>query len=314
MQSTTVRALHQYSALLWLWVPLAILVGLALPTIRILQPFSILLLAVIVGGIAITLELPGFRKERARALPVFLLGHLLMAPIAWILGRLLGLDPVHVAGLVLLGASTPDLTAPLLARIARGRTHQIMLLLVTAGTLSVLWVPVTAHLLIDPALRVPLGGLLTVVIAGIAIPGGLGILLHAPLKHTVPHIDAYGTALSTTATILVTAVIAAANRDVFLTTDPPTLLTLLGAAFLLYLAGLALGFFLEKGPLARRTTGPFLVGTREYALAATFVIAAGFPTQAAVIPLLFGGLQMVLAPLLAHRMAKQAAPGPGTHR
>ncbi len=309
----TDKAARRFSELLWVWVPLAIIVGLFVPGLGRLEPFALLFLGVIVGGVALSLDLRGFGGLKPWWLARMLVGHALMAPVAWLIGHGLGLAPIHIAGLVLLGASTPDLTAPLLSRIARGDTHATMLLLVGAGLLSVLLIPLGVYLFIDPTLRVPLGGLLTVLIAGLLLPLFLGIALHAAAPGAMARVEHYGAAASTVATILITALIAAVNRPLILDTfSTLPLARLTVAATALFAAGMAIGHLGGRGSTTLRRGGLFIPGTREYALAAALVLAAGFPPAAALLPLIFGAVQMVLAPLLAHRLSRRPSEDPPT--
>lgn len=307
------RAARLFSELLWVWVPLAIAAGLVMPGLDRLEPFTLLFLAFIVGGVALSLDLRGFGGLKPSWVARMLASHVILIPIAWLIGHGLGLAPIHIAGLVLLGASTPDLTAPLLSRIARGDTHATMFLLVAAGLLSVILIPLSVYLLIDPTLRVPLRDLLTVLFVGLLLPMFLGIALQAAAPRAVARAEHYGSAASTLATILVTALIAAVNRPLLLDTFsslPLARLTL--AAGALFAAGMTIGHLAGRGTTKLRRGGLFVPGTREYALAAALVVAAGFPPSAALVPLIFGAIQMVLAPLLAHAFSRQRSEAPPT--
>ncbi len=309
----TSKVARRFTDLLWLWVPLAIAVGLFVPGIVILQPLTLLFLALIVGGVALTLDLVGFRGLARPVMLRWLGGHIVIVPIAWGIGHLLGLDAIYIAGLVLLGASTPDMTAPLLSRIARANTHVTMLLLVAAGTLSVILIPLWAILLIDPALRVPLHELGRVLALGLLLPFIAGTLIHRSAPRTLARYQDHSLAVSTLATILITALVAAVNRPLLLDafrTLP--LLHIILSAGILFASGMVVGRLVGLGTRATHRGGLFIPGTREYALAAALVLAAGFPPEAAILPLVFGAIQMVLAPLIAHAMAHKAPPAPPT--
>lgn len=304
---------RRFTDLLWLWIPLAIAIGLIVPGIAIMEPLTLLFLGLIIGGVALTLDLPGFRGLARGSMLRWVAGHVLMIPVAWGIGHLLVLDAIYIAGLVLLGASTPDLTAPLLSRIARANTHVTMLLLVAAGTLSLFLIPLSAIVLIDPSLRVPLHELVRVLLLGLLLPFIAGIVIHRSAPRFVTRYQDHSVALSTLATLFITALIAAVNRPLLLDafrTLP--LLQLLAAAGLLFAAGLLVGHLAGHGTDRTHLGALFIPGTREYALAAALVLAAGFPPEAAILPLFFGAIQMILAPLIAHAMARRTPAAPPT--
>jgi bile acid:Na+ symporter, BASS family len=305
--------IHQINQLLALWVVLAIAAGLLFPAFTLLEPLALPLLAGIVGGVAATLDVRGFRRASTRTTGPYLVAHALMIPLAWGIGHLMGLPPALHAGLVLLGASTPDLTAPLLSRLAKGDTHQTIVLLVVTGLMSIALIPLASRSLIDPLHQVPLTDVVVVLVAGVLLPSLLGVLLHHRVirhrpQHTQPMV-----LVSTVATVLITALVAALNRDLLLDAPIQLLLAALVAAVLLFAAGLMLGALSARTAKTPLRDCLFIPGTREYGLAAALVLTTGLPPAAAVIPLVFGGIQMTMAPILATRLARhpvQRGAGP----
>ncbi len=289
------------------WVLAAVALGLLVPEVGALTRFSTPILAVMVGSVSLTLSVDRFRTVDGRGLAAALAGHLLMPVLALGLARLLALSPPLTAGLVLVGAVTPELVTPTMTELAGGDTALAATVLVLTGVGSLAFVPAVATLFLGDvavSVRPIVEGLLLAVVGPMTVA--------VALRNQVPAVgryDEYYGAISALMVVLIIGGVAGANAD--LVRSRADLLAGVGLAVLgLNLAGYAVGW--AGSWFAARPTRiavALSVGMRDFAVAAALVVAAGFPTAAAMPAVVFGVVEMATSAAIA-RVASGDLPTP----
>jgi BASS family bile acid:Na+ symporter len=91
------------------WVVAAVALGLSVPSLGRFTPLTTPILAVMVGGVSLTLSPAAFRRVRPRAVGILLAAQVGMPVAAFAVARVLALSPAATVGFVVLGAVTPEL-------------------------------------------------------------------------------------------------------------------------------------------------------------------------------------------------------------
>ncbi|MDY6780511.1 MAG: bile acid:sodium symporter [Halobacteria archaeon] len=286
---------------LFLWILGSVSLGLLFPQIRVLEPFSTVILAVMIGSISLTLSVENFREMRPRSLIGILVVQTSMPFVAYAVARLLSLSPELTVGFVLLGAVTPELVTPVMTELAGGDTALATTTVVVVGMATVFLVPGTLTVLLgktvafDPVLIVE--GLLLAVV----LPMLLAISLRHRWTERVSTYDTYYPSVSALMVILIIGVVTASNVSNI--TGNTSVLVVVGAgAVALNLTGYGLGWssssLLGFDP-DERTAATFSVGMRDFAVAAALVVSAGFPPIASLPAVVFGIFEMLSSAVLA---------------
>lgn len=293
--------------LLALWILAAVAAGLLWPGLAVLEPLVVPLLALMVGSVSLTLSLQSFRRIQVSTLLRTLAVHAAMGGAAFLVARSLGLSPELTLGFVILGAVPPELTAPLMTRLAGGATALAVTVLLVAGAASLATVPAYGSWL-GGGLRLDLSPLLSTLAVAVVLPMAVAVAVRHRWPRAIGRGDHVYPAVSALAVIAVMAIVAAGSRDA-VTTDTGRLALVAAGVFLLHAVGYAAGWAvcLDR-PRTDRIAAAFSVGMRDFAVAAALVTAAGLPPQTALPAVLFGFLEMILDPLVARRLARGPPP------
>lgn len=278
---------------LLLWILLSVGVGLAVPEVAIVTRASTPILAVMVGSVSLTLTVDEFRSVDRSALGVVLVGHVAMPFLGFAIARLLGLSPALTAGFVLLGAVTPELVTPTMTELAGGDTALASTALVVVGLGSTVFVPAVVTALLGSGVEVRSWAIVEQLLLAVVLPMGVALAVRAAYDERVsPYEDSY-TTVSAVMVILIIGGVTAANAGLVRSNLAVVATVALGAVAL-NATGYALGWFGGRraaGPTRTATT--LSVGMRDFAVAAALVVAAGFPTVAALPAVTFGVVEMV---------------------
>lgn len=173
------------------------------------------LLALVMFGMGLTLTLDDFARILRRPRPIMLgalLQFALMPLAAWVISMLLGLHPLLIAGMVLVGASPGGTASNVVCYLARGNVALSITLTAVSTLLAVLLTPWLSWLYLNASIDVPVVQMLKSIVQLIIAPVLLGIVLnhflHArlrPLQHAFPLI-------SVAAIVLIIAIIVALNH------------------------------------------------------------------------------------------------------
>lgn len=206
-----------------------------------LKPAIVPLLGLVMLGMGMTLTWGNFSKVLRRP-GTILLGTLLQYAImplaAWLIARALGLPPMLMAGLVLVGSCPGGTASNVICYLARGdvalsitlTTISTLLAVVATPLLTLLYAGAKVPVPAEPMLLSIAKIVLVPVLAGMAANHFFGRKLGA-VKHAFPLI-------SVAAIVLIIAIIVALNHDTLGTMGPAV-----AAAVILHNAtGLALGY------------------------------------------------------------------------
>lgn len=281
------------------WVILAVALGAAVPELAVVTRLSTPILAVMVGGVSLTLTTASFRRVDRAGLLALLAAHLAMPLLAFALARAAGLDGPLLVGFILLGAVTPELVTPVMTALAGGDTALSSTALVVAGVGSTVVVPVAVTLLAGTEVAFSPLAVVRGLVTAVVVPMAVGVGLRARFPDRVaPHEDAY-TAVSATMVVVIVGGVTAANAGL-VRANAALLAPVAAAALGLNLGGYALGWGVTWfGDRPTRVAACLSVGMRDFAVAAALVVSAGFPPAAALPAVVFGVLELVSSAVLA---------------
>ncbi|GGL71553.1 bile acid:sodium symporter family protein [Halocalculus aciditolerans] len=283
------------------WVVLAVLLGVFVPSLRVVTQASTPILVVMVASTSLLLSVKDIRAVDRRILAGVLLAHLAMPLLAFAIATFLGVSSALTAGFVLLGAVTPELVSPTMTALAGGDVALSSVSLVAIGLLSVVYTPVSVTALIGSTVHVDVWRLVSELLVAVVLPMAIAILARSRYERVVTRYDDYYTSVASVMVVLIIGGVAAANaarlRDVSV-----LLLTVAAGALALNLLGYGLGWSaarLTDATPGERLAGTFAVGMRDFAVAAALVVAAGFPAAAALPAVCFGVVEMATSATLA---------------
>ncbi len=200
-----------------LWAIVACVVAYLEP-----EPFADLrwaivpLLAIIMFGMGLTLHVDDFQRVAKRPLVVGLgtaLQFVIMPLAAFVIGTALGLEPMLLAGFVLLGASPGGTASNVICYLARGDVALSVTLTTVSTLLAVVLTPVLTWAYVGHEVDVAVGAMLLSVLKIVVAPVVLGVAINSvigsrlrPIKHVFPLI-------SVAAIVLAIAVIVGLNAD-----------------------------------------------------------------------------------------------------
>jgi BASS family bile acid:Na+ symporter len=289
---------------LLVWVLGAVATGLLAPGIAVVTEFSTAILAVMIGSVSLTLSVERFAGIDRRALGAALVGHVTMAAVAYAVATLLELSPPLVVGFVIVGAVTPELVSPTMTELAGGETALSTAVLVLTGLASLGYVPgvvtLAAGASVDVAASVIVVQLLVAVVAPMALAVGARTRFPGP----VSRYDAVYPSISAVMVVLIISGVTAANAGVIRSAGAALLPVGLGAVTLNgvgYLLGWIGG---ARRARPERIAVTLSVGTRDFAVAAALVVAAGLPTIASLPAVTFGVVEMATSAGLARYFAR----------
>ncbi|RME32987.1 MAG: bile acid:sodium symporter family protein [Gammaproteobacteria bacterium] len=204
---------------LTLWFPLlavvASVLAMAWPQLLVpLKPAIVPLLGVVMFGMGMTLTPASFAGVLSRPRLIatgVAMQYTLMPLIAWSLGRLLGLDPLLAAGVVLVGSCPGGTASNVICYLARGDVALSITLTALSTLLSVLATPLLTWLLIGQRVEVPAGAMLLSILKIVILPVVLGLIISRLLGRRVGPVLHLFPLLSVAAIVLIIAIIVALN-------------------------------------------------------------------------------------------------------
>lgn len=194
------------------WVLVAVALGLLAPlpgADRLVLP----VLFAMVASISLTLDLHDLRRVPWRRVGLVALAGTLLPVAGWLLGRAAGLDGALLLGLVLFLAAPPELTTPVLSRIARGDTATSAATLLAASLLAMAVVPAAVGVVGDAVSVAPLVSSLA---WGVVLPMGLAVLVRARWRAPVARRDDDWSVVSALTLVLVMFLVASDARGALL--------------------------------------------------------------------------------------------------
>lgn len=297
----------------WL-LPLLVLVtasALILPGAGRSFDFAVLpLFAVLMGAVSLTFDVGAVRASflRRRGL-VFTLA-LVYVPLGiggYLIGTVLfGPGPV-ADGLALLGALPTDISAPLFTSLSRGNTALAAVFNAVDTSLAPVVLPPFLLLVTGLAARVPVSELVGELLFVVVVPTVFGVWLRTSISH-VAHMESGLRAVAILAYLALVGIVVS-GQAVGLRSLGSILFPLLFAVLALNLAGYALGWLawrLAHGPRHDLPAYVFVLGEKEFSVAAAVVYAAGLDRAVLVPSLVAAAVQMVTAAYLARGFKARA--------
>ncbi|MFC9090342.1 bile acid:sodium symporter family protein [Nocardiopsis dassonvillei] len=269
------------------WFALLVLaggiVGLAAPgQAALLAPYISLLLGVIMFGMGLTMRPVDFaivaRHPKAVILGV-LAQYTVMPLLGWGIAQVLGLPPLLVVGMVLVGSAPGGTASNVIVYLARGDVA----LSVAMTSISTLLAPVLTPLLVlalaGSTLPVAAGDLFVSILQVVLVPVLAGLLLRMAARRFVERVLPLLPLVSVVGIVVVVAAVVGANADAVLSSG-----LLVALAVVLHNSlGLALGYLVgvvTKLPEAARRAVSVEVGMQNSGLAAALATAHFAPLAA----------------------------------
>ncbi|MBV0925627.1 bile acid:sodium symporter [Halomicroarcula limicola] len=284
---------------LLLWVVLAVLVGVAVPSIGALSRLSTPILAVMIGSVSLTLSPERFREVRGRAVLAILLAQTAMPLLGFAIASALSLSPALTAGFVVVGAVTPELVTPTMTELGGGDTAlaTTALLLVGLGTLAV--VPGATTALLGASVTVDAVAIVEQLLLAVVLPMTLAVSLRSRWPERIGAYDDLYPSVSGVMVVLLVGIVTASNASL-VRGGGVTLLVVAGGAVALNCTGYALGWTVgARLTRPERIATALSVGMRDFAVAAAILVGAGFPPAATLPAVAFGIVEMATSAGLA---------------
>jgi len=179
-----------------------------------LKPGIVPLLTVIMFSMGLTLKLQDFK--RALSMPRLILTGLalqytIMPFTAFLLAKLLQLDPALTIGLILVGACPGGTASNVITYLARGNVALSISLTSISTLLAVILTPAITYLLADTSIDVPVDKMLASILSIVIIPVALGLTLKHFYHYHIHKLEPYLPAIAITAIVLIIAIITALN-------------------------------------------------------------------------------------------------------
>ncbi|WP_047871970.1 bile acid:sodium symporter family protein [Nocardiopsis sp. RV163] len=269
------------------WFALLVLAGgvagLAAPgQAALLAPYISLLLGVIMFGMGLTMRPVDFaivaRHPKAVVLGV-LAQYTVMPLLAWGIAQVLGLPPLLVVGMVLVGSAPGGTASNVIVYLARGDVALSVAMTSISTLLAPLLTPLLVLALAGSTLPVAAGDLFVSILQVVLVPVLAGLLLRMAARRFVEGILPVLPLVSVGGIVVVVAAVVGANADAVLSSG-----LLVALAVVLHNSlGLALGYLVgvvTKLPEAARRAVSVEVGMQNSGLAAALATAHFAPLAA----------------------------------
>jgi len=176
------------------------------------------LLALVMFGMGLTLTLADFRRVLGKPAIIgfgVLLQYGFMPLFAWLVSRLLSLDPVMAAGMILVGASPGGTASNVVCYLARGDVALSVTLTAVSTVLSIVLTPLLCLLFIDTDVAVPALDMLLSILRIVIAPVLLGIFINRVAHRYLVPLQQFFPLVSVAAIVWIIAIIVALNQSRF---------------------------------------------------------------------------------------------------
>lgn len=240
------------------------------------------LLALVMFGMGLTLTTADFRRALQRpaiiGLGVFL-QYAMMPLFAWLVSRLLGLDPVVTAGMVLVGASPGGTASNVICYLARGDVALSVTLTAVSTLLSIVLTPLLCLFYIDAVVAVPAQDMLLSIMKIVIVPVLLGVAVNRYAHRNLLPLQRWFPLLSVAAIVWIIAIIVALNQPRFGALGPLLVVAVAAHNALGLAAGYLAPRLLRYDPVTCRTLA-IEVGMQNSGLAVALAIKFFAPVAA----------------------------------
>lgn len=202
-----------------LWAILfALLAWLEPPLFAPYRSLIVPLLALVMFGMGLTLTLDDFRRVLERP-ALIALGVLLqygcMPLFAWLVALALHLDPLLLAGMILVGASPGGTASNVICYLANGDVALSITLTAVSTLLSIVLTPLLCLLYIEASVEVPALDMLLSILKIVVAPVVAGIVLNRYFHRHLRVVEHWFPLVSVVAIVWIIAIIVALNQPRF---------------------------------------------------------------------------------------------------
>jgi len=208
--------IHHLTRLFPLWALLACGLAWFFPQwFRGYQPGIMPLLALIMFCMGLGLRLDDFRRvfnsPRLIALGL-LLQYSIMPAAAFFIARLLELDPLLTAGMILLGASPGGTASNVVCYLARGNVALSISLTSLSTLLAVFLTPLLSWAYMDASIHVPALEMLRSILLLVILPVAGGLLINHTLHKLIKPLSALFPLIAVVAIVMIIAIVMSLNH------------------------------------------------------------------------------------------------------
>jgi bile acid:Na+ symporter, BASS family len=217
--------------------------------------------------------------------------------LAWLILRVVDLNDDLAVGVLLVAIASAGPVGMKFSQMARGDLSLAIALVVLLEAANAFAIPIWVALVMPPGAEVPVGPVITILVALVVLPLSIGGVARASAPRTASRLVGPLTRLSTVGIVLVVAILLARNLELLLDAFGSGVALV---ALALALASAALGWALGGTGLASRRTASLVTTVRAGgpALAIANEAFAGRPGVAVAI-VVYGVIALVVALILA---------------
>jgi bile acid:Na+ symporter, BASS family len=266
------------------------------------QPVINLLLGIIMFGMGMTLSLNDFKLVLTRPLDVFkgaAAQFIIMPALAFLLGKVFGLEEALMVGVVLVGAAPGGTASNVITYMAGGDVALSVTMTTVSTLLAPFLTPALTYLLINKTVSFSPVSMFVSIVQVVFLPIALGLIVKAIIKEKAKVIEEYMPAVSTMAIACIVGGVIGANSAKIISSLGLIVVVVVLHNVLGYALGYCVGKFTGMGR-KKSITVAVEVGMQNSGLAASLA-ASQFATMplAAVPAALFSAWHNISGAILA---------------
>ena len=293
--------IDKFNKLFPLWAIIVAILALKFPAVFSGFKGSIIpLLMLVMFGMGMTLTWENFLKVfKMPGVIVYgiLIQYLIMPLTAYLIATIFHLSAGLMAGVVLLGCSPGGTASNVMCYLGNADVALSVTLTTTNTLLAVIATPAFSYLFLSQIVPVPFWGMMLSILEIVILPVLIGTAINSFWGKKIDRIRNVFPLISTSAILVIIAIIVALNKKMIFNVDVLTVLSV----FLLNAIGYAVGYYItglfKYDKKIRRTVG-IEVGMQNSGLSVALAIKY-FSTLAALPGALFSVWQNISAPILA---------------
>ncbi|GAA0901229.1 ketopantoate/pantoate/pantothenate transporter PanS [Rothia nasimurium] len=155
-------------------------------------PWISQLLMLVMFGMGVTLSVDDFRRVLLRPAPVLagtFLHYLVMPLAAWVLAKLFRMPPDLAAGMILVGSVASGTASNVIIYLAKGDVALSVTLSSVSALVGVIATPLLTRFYVDTRIAPDTLGMLLSIVQIVALPIGLGLIVHHTFGRMVKRIE-----------------------------------------------------------------------------------------------------------------------------
>jgi len=238
--------LHRFNFLFPIWAILFSAIAYYFPENFIpLKPSIIYLLAIIMLGMGITLNIKDFKILLSLKTPILvglILQFTIMPLSAWLISLELELSLPLLSGMILVGACPGGTASNVICYLAKGNVALSLALTSCSTLLAVIATPLLTWLYLGQSVEVPVASMIMTMLKVIVIPVALGVLINHFLSKKLDGVVKIFPSISILSICLIIAIIIANNQSKL----QSIALIVIAAVILHNILGLVLGYIISK--------------------------------------------------------------------